>query len=245
LPSPVVVPAFVSAVPEAAPAWLLVEPGTTVLPVPPAVLLLRAAPLGAFPRGDCASPVFKPEAAVLSAVPDEAVPDRLLPRLPVGFCCAIALANGNTIKLAARSIERNWEVIFSPSERVAGTSPSSATQAERASIRFGAFCATQHHAESQVTAIDRNGSTTSWRPPSARCRQVSSANRRFFGPPARHGQNIWPRRPASRFLSSSMCCHQMPIPSDAGIARKKQRQDTAYRTCDLLQNTRGASAPGG
>jgi hypothetical protein len=121
--------------------------------------------------------VFKPEAAVLSAVPDEAVPDRLLPRLPVGFCCAIALANGNTIKLAARSIERNWEVIFSPSERVAGTSPSSATQAERASIRFGAFCATQHHAESQVTAIDRNGSTISWRPPSARCRQVSSANR--------------------------------------------------------------------
>jgi len=85
LPSPVVVPAFVSAVPEAESAWLLVEPGTTVLPVPPAVLLFRAAPLGAFARGDCASPVFKPEAALLSAVPGEAVSDRLLPRLPLGF----------------------------------------------------------------------------------------------------------------------------------------------------------------
>jgi hypothetical protein len=162
---------------------------------------------------------------VLSAVPDEAVPDRLLPRLPVGFCCAIALANGNTIKLAARSIERNWEVIFSPSERVAGTSPSSATQAERASIRFGAFCATQHHAESQVTAIDRNGSTISWRPPSARCRQVTSANRWFSALLPVTDKTFGLAGQPHAFFLPVMCWHQRPIPSDAGIARKTQRQD--------------------
>ena len=75
MPPPVVESVRAFAVPAEALVWLLFDPGTTVRPVAPGV---RGSELLVVPR-DCASPVFIPDAAVLSAVPGAAVIDRLLP----------------------------------------------------------------------------------------------------------------------------------------------------------------------
>ena len=118
MPPPVVVPVFVSAVPAADPIRLAVEPGTTVLPVPPGVLPFMAALPGVTVPGDATSPVFMPEAALLSAVPGDAVADRLLPWLPAGlFGWAMAVAIGAAIKPATSRIERAFETIFIPFQR--------------------------------------------------------------------------------------------------------------------------------
>jgi hypothetical protein len=62
--------------------------------------------------------VFMPDTALLSVVPGDAVTDPLTPWLPAGlFCCAIAVVIGATIKLAASSIERDFETIFMSSKR--------------------------------------------------------------------------------------------------------------------------------
>jgi hypothetical protein len=121
LPPP---PVFVSAVPAADPAWLLVDPGTIVVPVAPGVLLFVAAPVGLTGWADPELPVFMPEAALLSAVPGDAVVELLLPMLPAGlFDCAIAELAANAIKLAASSIGLDLETIACSSQRRRGGVP--------------------------------------------------------------------------------------------------------------------------
>jgi hypothetical protein len=70
----------VFAVPAAALAWLLFDPGTTVRPVAPGVRGFDAAAelLPADPS-ERTSPVFIPDPTLLSAVRGAAVTDRLLP----------------------------------------------------------------------------------------------------------------------------------------------------------------------
>jgi hypothetical protein len=100
---------------------VLFEPGTTVLPVAPGTLLFLAAPLGGT-EVDPASAELRPDAALESAVPGDAVADLLLPRLPVGFVCAIATARGDTIKPAASRIKFKLEPMLHilPAQTVAG-----------------------------------------------------------------------------------------------------------------------------
>ena len=72
---------------------------------------------------DPISAVFIPGGGevLLSAVPGDAVTELLLPILPVGlFCCAIAVATGAAINVAASKSDRDFESIFRPSERAAG-----------------------------------------------------------------------------------------------------------------------------
>jgi hypothetical protein len=77
------------------------------------VFLFIAAVPGLTGLGDPTSAVFMPEVDLLSAVPGDAVAERLLPWLPVGlFRCAIAVAIEAAIKLAASSIERDFDSIF-------------------------------------------------------------------------------------------------------------------------------------
>jgi hypothetical protein len=100
------VPVWRCSVAGAAPAWVLFDPGTTLLPVAPGTLLFVAAALeGAVV--DPASAELRADAALESAVPGDAVAELLLPRFPAGFVCAMATARGGTIKPAASTIKFN------------------------------------------------------------------------------------------------------------------------------------------
>jgi hypothetical protein len=109
-------PDFCSAVPADELAWLLFEPGTTVCPVAPGVVLFMAEPLR-LPVGCGAltSPVCIPDMGLLSAVPGDAVLDLLLPILAVGLLlCATAAAIGDAIKVAANKIGYDFGSISKP-----------------------------------------------------------------------------------------------------------------------------------
>jgi hypothetical protein len=92
------------------------------------------------------SPVFMPEAALLSAVPGAAVAERLLPILPDGlFCCAIAAPTGAISKVEASKSERDVENILRPSERAAGKFLA-VTKLQRDRPVSVLYSAAQHHA---------------------------------------------------------------------------------------------------
>jgi hypothetical protein len=116
------------------------------------MFLFIAALPGLTALGDPTSAVFMPEADLLSAVPGDAVAERLLPWLPVGlFCCAIAGAIEAAIKLAASSITGDFETIFVSFRRGRRDIPKVATGLERDRPVTVPYCAVQHQQNRPIT----------------------------------------------------------------------------------------------
>jgi hypothetical protein len=100
-----------SDVPERSPVTVLVEPGTTVLPVAPGTVGFLSTAVGVLALV-LTSPVFMP-AAVEFAVGEVAVLELLLPVLPAGLLLWAKAASGAAKSVAVRIAVRIVEVISS------------------------------------------------------------------------------------------------------------------------------------